>query len=202
MSFWSVGVAVAARSLGSDGERRTAPLPAGLSTRFPSPSRYGRSGEGYGQRPTARHRRSVGRGPVPRRGALQCRRRTAAAHRSPPYNGLFPSSVRWTFPSPAPIRLARPLPGAPAGLGEVKRPMVGRRRSVGRGPVPRQGVLQHRRRTAAAHRSPPYNGQRPTANGERRRSLRVCRPAFPLLRGTAAQERATANGQRLGAAGL
>ena len=95
----------------------TAPLPAGPAsgTRFPSPSRYDCSGEGYGNggrlRPTTRRRRSVGRGPVPRQGGSQHQRRTAAAHRSPPYSGQRPWRV---------VRGAdgqRPTATAPSFLG-------------------------------------------------------------------------------------
>ena len=109
--------------------------------------------------------------------------------------GLLPSPVGRVRPSPArpdprsgPVW--RPLPGAPAGLGEVGRPTAPPRRAVaavGRGPVPRRAVAVVGRgpvprregpptpttngggaqvaalqRRAAAHRSPPYN-RRPSA---------------------------------------
>ena len=94
-----------------NGQRPTAPLAAGPAsgTRFPSPSRYGRSGEGYDERRTA-VARDAWRGTANgwRLAGLEPPGTVALLSRSLTRQIVALGASIW-----------RPLPGGPSGLGEA-----------------------------------------------------------------------------------
>ena len=130
-----------------DGQRPTAPHPRpsgparlSASLRAACTPRCGPGDGKRGQRPAARRRRSVGRGPVPRQGGLP----------TPTTNGggaQVAALQRPTAPLPAGPSALLSLPASlrdacailPLRRGLRQRPAARRRRFVGRGPVPRQG---------------------------------------------------------------
>jgi len=204
---------------------------APCGTRFPSPSRCGCSGEGYGERRTASGPFSSsvgwfvaspasdprGRQTLPASGSASRRERWRAnggvahlsqrAQRASGRGHGRPAAVGEGLPCSEPPPTAQRHPPtqamAPPGVGPAWAPegrrMTRRTVALGRaGPHPSDRA-RDAGRSADLSRAALRAWERWTANGERRRSLRVPRagPAFPLLRDAAAQERATASDERL-----